>query len=108
MTPSLSYYDRLVASVGRIARHAYYPGIEQTLDQCLEDIDALRTPSGSPPSSGSASAHRPGGLAPRRLSPARGVSRLGSHTILVRARRLVGKLGFGGEITVDVAGGWTT
>ncbi|APW59044.1 hypothetical protein [Paludisphaera borealis] len=43
MTPSLSYYDRLVASVGRIARHAYYPGVEQTLNQCLEDIDALRT-----------------------------------------------------------------
>ena len=42
MTPSLSYYDRLVDSVSRIARHAYYPGIEQTLDQCLEDIDALR------------------------------------------------------------------
>jgi hypothetical protein len=43
MTTSLSYYDRLVESVGRIARHAYYPGIEQTLNQCLEDIDALRT-----------------------------------------------------------------
>jgi len=42
MTPGLSYYDLLVASVSRIARHAYYPGIEQTLDQCLEDIDALR------------------------------------------------------------------
>jgi len=43
MTTSLSYYDRLVESVGRIARHAYYPGIELTLNQCLEDIDALRT-----------------------------------------------------------------
>jgi hypothetical protein len=42
MSPNLSYYDRLVASVGRIARHAYYPGIELTLNQCLEDIDALR------------------------------------------------------------------
>jgi hypothetical protein len=36
-----SYYDRLVASVERIARHAYYPGIDQTVDQCLEDIDEL-------------------------------------------------------------------
>lgn len=42
MTPSPSYFDRLVDSVSRIARHSYYPGIEQTLDQCLEDIDALR------------------------------------------------------------------
>lgn len=42
MTPGLSYYEHLVASVSRIARHAYYPGIEQTLDQCLEDIDALQ------------------------------------------------------------------
>lgn len=42
MTNSLSYYDRLVESVGRIARHAYYPGIEQTLNQCLEEIDVLR------------------------------------------------------------------
>lgn len=43
MTASLSYYDRLVDSVGRIARHTSYPGIDQTLNQCLEDIDALRT-----------------------------------------------------------------
>jgi hypothetical protein len=42
MPPSLSNHDRLVASVGRISRHASYPGIEQTLNQCLEDIDALR------------------------------------------------------------------
>jgi hypothetical protein len=29
--------ERLVAWVQRVARHAYYPGI----DQCLEDIDEL-------------------------------------------------------------------
>jgi hypothetical protein len=38
---SLSYFERLVASVERIARHAYYPGIEQSINQCLEDIDEL-------------------------------------------------------------------
>ena len=38
---SPSYFDRLVAPVERIARHAYYPGIDQTVDQCLEDLDEL-------------------------------------------------------------------
>jgi hypothetical protein len=38
---SSSYFDRLVVSVERIARHAYYPGIDQTVDQCLEDLDEL-------------------------------------------------------------------
>ena len=38
---SPSYFDRLVAQVERIARHAYYPGIDQTVDQCLEDLDEL-------------------------------------------------------------------
>lgn len=38
---SPSYFDRLVASVERIARHAYYPGIDQAIDHCLEDIDEL-------------------------------------------------------------------
>ena len=35
------YFDRLVASVERIARHAYYPGIDQAIELCLEDIDEL-------------------------------------------------------------------
>ena len=38
---SPSYFDRLAVQVERIARHAYYPGIDQTVDQCLEDIDEL-------------------------------------------------------------------
>ncbi len=38
---SSNYFDRLVASVERIARHAYYPGIDQAINQCLEDIDDL-------------------------------------------------------------------
>ena len=35
------YFERLVASVERIARHAYYPGIDQAIEICLEDIDEL-------------------------------------------------------------------
>ncbi len=35
------YFERLVASVERIARHAYYPGIDQAIELCLEDIDDL-------------------------------------------------------------------
>ncbi len=38
---SSSYFDRLVTSVERIARHAYYPGIDEAIEQCLEDIDEL-------------------------------------------------------------------
>jgi len=38
---SANYFERLVASVERIARHAYYPGIDQAIAQCLEDIDEL-------------------------------------------------------------------
>ena len=38
---SSDYFERLVASVERIARHAYYPGIKEAIEQCLEDIDEL-------------------------------------------------------------------
>ncbi len=38
---SPNYFERLVASVERITRHAYYPGIEQAITQCLEDIEEL-------------------------------------------------------------------
>lgn len=38
---SSEYFERLVTSVERIARHAYYPGIDEAIDQCLEDIDEL-------------------------------------------------------------------
>jgi hypothetical protein len=38
---SSDYFERLVTSVERIARHTYYPGINEAIDQCLEDIDEL-------------------------------------------------------------------
>lgn len=43
MTNSLSYYDRLVASVERVIPHVYSPGFDQVVSQCLEDIEALRS-----------------------------------------------------------------
>ena len=45
------YFERLVASVERIARHAYYPGIDQAIELCLEDIDELMHSSRSLPTS---------------------------------------------------------
>jgi hypothetical protein len=36
-----SYFERLIASAERIARHADYPGKEQAVGLCLEDIDDL-------------------------------------------------------------------
>jgi hypothetical protein len=36
-----TYFERLVASAERIARHADYPGKDQAVGQCLEDIDDL-------------------------------------------------------------------
>ena len=38
---SSDYFERLVTSIERIARHAYYPGIDEAFEQCLEDIDEL-------------------------------------------------------------------
>jgi hypothetical protein len=38
---SHGYFERLVMGVQRVACHAYYPGIGQAIDQCLEDIDEL-------------------------------------------------------------------
>jgi hypothetical protein len=35
------YFERLVASVERIARHAYYPGIDEAITQSLQDVDDL-------------------------------------------------------------------
>jgi hypothetical protein len=32
-------FERLEYTVGMIRRHPYYPGKEQLLDECLEDID---------------------------------------------------------------------
>jgi len=38
---SSEYFERLATSVERIARHTYYPGIDEAIEQCLEDIDEL-------------------------------------------------------------------
>jgi hypothetical protein len=38
---SPGYFARLVACVQGVACHAYYPSIDQAIDQCLEDIDDL-------------------------------------------------------------------
>jgi hypothetical protein len=36
-----TYFDRLAASAERIARHANYPGKDEAVCHCLEDIDDL-------------------------------------------------------------------
>jgi hypothetical protein len=36
-----SYFERLVVSAGRIARHASYPGKQQAVDQCVADVEDL-------------------------------------------------------------------
>jgi hypothetical protein len=36
-----SYFERLVASVEQIARHAYFPGKGEAVDQCLDDLEDL-------------------------------------------------------------------
>ena len=36
-----SYFERLVASAERIARHAAYPGKQQAVDHCVEDVEDL-------------------------------------------------------------------
>ena len=36
-----SYFSRLVSSVSRIAGHAHFPGKDEAVDQCLEDIESL-------------------------------------------------------------------
>jgi hypothetical protein len=33
------YFENLVVCVQRVARHSYYPGIYQAIEQCLEDIN---------------------------------------------------------------------
>jgi hypothetical protein len=34
-------FERLMAVVGRIARHSYFPGKQQAVDLCLEDIEDM-------------------------------------------------------------------
>ena len=35
------YFEGLVLGVQRVGGHAYYPGIDQAINQCLEDINDL-------------------------------------------------------------------
>ena len=37
-----AYFDKLVGSVTRVARHSYYPGKEDTVELCLQEIGDLR------------------------------------------------------------------
>ena len=44
-----SYFEKLVGSLSRIANHSYYPGKEDTVEQCLEEVEEIRLRAGSPP-----------------------------------------------------------
>ena len=37
----MAYFERLLASVERVAHHAYFPGKQETVDLYLEDIEGL-------------------------------------------------------------------
>ena len=37
----MTYFDRLVASTQRIARHAWHPGKDRAVEQCVDDIEGL-------------------------------------------------------------------
>ncbi len=36
-----TYFEKLIGSVTRIARHSYYPGKEHTVDLCMEELEEL-------------------------------------------------------------------
>lgn len=36
-----AYFERLIASAKRIARHATYPGKQQAVEQCIHDVEDL-------------------------------------------------------------------
>jgi hypothetical protein len=38
---NIGYFERLVLGVQRVGCHAYYPGIDQAINQYLEDINDL-------------------------------------------------------------------
>jgi hypothetical protein len=38
---NITYYNRLVASVERIARHSWYPGMDRAIEDCVSDIEGL-------------------------------------------------------------------
>jgi len=37
-----SYFEKLVESLSRIASHSYYPGKEDAIERCLEEIEEIR------------------------------------------------------------------
>jgi len=37
-----SYFEKLVGSLSRIASHSYYPGKEDTVEQCLVEVEEIR------------------------------------------------------------------
>ncbi len=37
-----SYFEKLVGTLSRIASHSYYPGKEDTVEQCLEEVEEIR------------------------------------------------------------------
>jgi hypothetical protein len=39
--PPAAYFERLVATAKRITRHAAYPGKQQAVDHCVEDVEDL-------------------------------------------------------------------
>ncbi len=36
-----TYFDRLIRSAELIARHAHYPGKQEAVEQCVEDVAEL-------------------------------------------------------------------
>ena len=37
-----AYFQKLIGTVTRIARHSFYPGKEEAVELCLEEIEELR------------------------------------------------------------------
>ena len=37
----MNYFERLLAVASRVAHHPYFPGKQETVDLCLEDIQGL-------------------------------------------------------------------
>ena len=37
-----SYFEKLVGTLSRIASHSYYPGKEDAVEQCLEEVEEIR------------------------------------------------------------------
>ena len=37
-----TYFEKLVGSVTRVVRHSYYPGKEEAIELCLEEVEDLR------------------------------------------------------------------